>query len=296
MGPSERRPAAFVRAFGHVERPQRRVIAVHPGGLPVAHYDKLASALWPETALHAVDLEREPSYFQAALDGGRTTATVPEIAERAAADLRAAGLFDLPWTLVGWSFGGVVGHALTALLTEAELPERVVLLDSIAPVPDYTPDGDEIGPDLVLPWFCMYLAAKRGGDLPPPAAALERGADIDELLTEVLETALSVGVLGAGTEPPGLRKVYDTYLDGLRRNNTLAERFAPPPARAPLTLLRPDRGLLETPDPLGWEQLGDDLAVERVPGDHYSMLQDPVAVKLIANAADPAAEPSSQEA
>ncbi len=264
---------------------ERRVIVVHPGALPVAHYEPLASALEPDVALHVADLEREASYFQAAFHGGRATVTIPELTERVVAELRAAELFDRPWTLLGWSFGGVVGHAMTALLTEAELPERALLLDSVAPVPAYTPRDEEIAPRLVLPWFCMYLGTKRGGDVPVPTAALERGADLDELLTEVLDAALARNVLKPGTELPGLRKVYVTYLDGLRRNNRLVATFAPHRSRTPVTLMRPDRGLLETPEPLGWEQLSEDLTLEYTPGDHYSMLRDPVAVKLVADAA-----------
>lgn len=284
MRPSERpRAPSLVRAFGPASgTPRRRVLVVHPGALPSGHYAELAAALPAHTELHVVDLEQVPEYFQAALRGGRADITVPELAARAADALRSRGLFGRPWALVGWSFGGVVGHALTALLAPEELPRRAVLLDSIAPVPDYTRADGEVGADLVMPWFCMYLAAKRGGTLTAPAVGRAGPADVDGLLGAVLGQALERGVLRPGTTLPGLRKVYDAYLDGLLRNNRLVQGFRPGPARVPVTLLRPERGLLATPDPLGWEQLTDDLGVEHTPGDHYSMLRDPVAVKSAA--------------
>lgn len=295
MRPRARQPAPLVRAFTEgggqdsSSAQSGRVVVVHPGALPTDHYRELAAALPPRTELHVVDLEQVPEYFQAALDGGRSDLTVSGVASRAADALRSRGLLSRPWTLVGWSFGGVVGHALTSFLSSAELPRQIVLLDSIAPVPEYTRGNDEIGPDLVIPWFCMYLAAKRGGAVPVPRELAAGGdVDVDTLLQAVLEAALEHGALRPGTTLPGLRKVYDTYLDGLRRNNRLAEDFAPARARVPLTLLRPERGLLATPDPLGWEQLSDDLSVERTPGDHYSMLREPVTAKLAALAAVPA--------
>ncbi|WP_217250869.1 thioesterase domain-containing protein [Streptomyces sp. AC602_WCS936] len=284
MRPDGRRPAPpLIQAFGTESgTPRRRVLVVHPGALPAGHYAELATALPPHTELHVVDLEQVPEYFQAALRGGRAGTTVPELAATAAGALRSRGLFDRPWALVGWSFGGVVGHAMTALLDPEELPRRAVLLDSIAPVPDYTRDDDEVGADLVMPWFCMYLAAKRGGTLTAPAAGPAGPGDVDGPLTAVLGQALDHGVLRPGTTLPGLRKVYDAYLDGLLRNNRLVRGFRPGPARVPVTLLRPERGLLDTPAPLGWEQLAGDLRVEHTPGDHYSMLRDPVAMKSAA--------------
>ncbi|WP_164386850.1 thioesterase domain-containing protein [Streptomyces sp. OM5714] len=267
------------------------VVVIHPGVLPTEDYQELSAALPSRTDLYVVDLERVPEYFQAALSGGHTDTTVLDVASRIADELRVRGLVVGPWTLAGWSFGGVVAHALTAILTESELPRRTVLFDSIAPVAEYTRAEEEIGLDLVLPWFCMYLAAKRGADVPVPREVLAADdAGVDDALEAVLKAALEHGALRPGTTLPGLRKVYDTYLDGLRRNNRLAAGFEPARSRVPITLLRPERGLLATPDPLGWEQLSDDLSVEATSGDHYSMLSDPVAMKSAALAAVPAGQ------
>ncbi len=93
MRPDARRPAPpLVRAFGPAAgTPRRRVLVVHPGALPAGHYAELAAVLPPDAALHVVDLEQVPEYFQAALRGGRAGVTVPELARQAADALRAQG-------------------------------------------------------------------------------------------------------------------------------------------------------------------------------------------------------------
>ncbi|MDG9702017.1 thioesterase domain-containing protein [Streptomyces sp. DH37] len=294
MRPERPRPE-LVRAFGDGAGAPggTRVLVIHPGALPAAHYAGLAAALPPGAGLHVMDLEQVPEYFRAALDSGRVTTSIDGLAARAADEFRARGLLSGPWTLLGWSFGGVVGHALAGLLEEAERPLRLVLLDSIAPVPGYVQPEDAIGHRLALPWFCMYLAAKRDGDPDALPAAFPDVAEDrpEEALDRVLRAGLDSGILRPGTTLPGLRKVYDTYLDGLRRNNRLAAAHDPRPVSLPITLLRPRRGLLDTPDPLGWSRLGDDLRTGHVPGDHYSMLRDPEALRRIAAAAVPATAP-----
>lgn len=294
------RPVELVRRFPggrgvhSADEAARRVVVVHPGALPTAHYQELASALPDDSDMYVIDLERVPEYFQAALRGGAAETSIAGLAVLSARELRGRGLATRPWTLVGWSFGGVVGHTLTSLLTEDELPQRLVLLDSIAAVSEYDQEDGGIDTGLVLPWFAMYLGAKRGGTVDLPPGALPR--DLDSALSLVLKAATASGVLLPSTSLPGLRKVYDTYVDGLVRNARLSAAHEPGPARVPLTLLRPERGLLDTPDPLGWEQLSSDLRVQSTSGDHYTMLRDEDAVRLIARAAVPVpakAEPPS---
>jgi hypothetical protein len=172
--------------------------------------------------------------------------------------------------------GGVVAHELSGRLSPTELPRRLVVMDTIAPVPDYTKDDGELSPELLLPWFAMFLGAKRGVALPLPAG----GAPLT--LDDVLTGAVSSGALPPDTSVAGLGKVYRVFTAGLRRNNLMCAGFQAGPARVPVTLIRPDGSLLDTPEPLGWRQLTDDLAVVGCPGDHYSMFSDAVAVETVA--------------
>ncbi|MEJ2855600.1 MULTISPECIES: thioesterase domain-containing protein [unclassified Saccharothrix] len=249
------------------------VVLVHPGAVPAAEYAELAQALAP-ASLSVVDLEQVPEYFEAALTGVLTT-SIDALADRVVAELRARGVPDR-WTLAGWSFGGVVAFTAVSRLGAEERPDRVVLLDSIAPVPEYTAADEDLDLSLVLGWFAMYLAAKR-----------DRPVDASADLEAVLEAGLRSGALRPGTTLPGLRKVFTTYADGLRRNNSLARAHTPVPVDVPVTLVRPERGLLATPDPLGWDSLAPGLSTTACPGDHYSMLRHPGALAVLQAALTP---------
>jgi thioesterase domain-containing protein len=258
---------------------------VHPGAMPVTVYRTLADRLArpprdgeSAVALWLVDLDQVPEYTASALSGGTPRTSIPEMAAAVEEGLRAAGALasGASWVLAGWSFGGVIAHELSGRLSPAELPRRLVVLDTIAPVPDYTKDDGELGPELLLPWFAMFLGAKRGVALPLPDDGTPLTFD------DVLSGAVSCGAVPPDTSEAGLGKVYQVFTAGLRRNNLMCSGFRAGPARVPVTLVRPDGSLLETPDPLGWEQLTDDLAVVPCPGDHYSMFSDAAAVETVA--------------
>lgn len=282
------RAPALIRAFWgggqDLERP--RTVLVHPGALSTTGYHELAAALLPGADLFVVDLEQIPEYWEAALRGGHASISIPELATRVDDALWERGLLAPPWVLAGWSFGGVVAHALTTALADDEQPDGLLLLDSIAPVAEYTKADDELDAGMVLRWFAMYLAAKRGRPVSVPARRLAAAdLDLETGLGLVLEAAVAGGALRAGTPLAGLRKVFASYRDGLLRNNRLAGGYTPVPTSVPACLIRPERGLLDTSDPLGWGSLTAELATRSCPGDHYSMLRDRDAVRVIATAA-----------
>ncbi|MDG4764520.1 SDR family NAD(P)-dependent oxidoreductase [Solwaraspora sp. WMMD406] len=285
----DRRPPEVVTRIGNAGPHARAVVLVHPGALPTAVYADLAAALAPTAALHVVNLEHVPEYFEAALHGGAPATSIPWLAERVADELRRRDLTTGRWCLAGWSFGGVVALELAGLLGPAERPGALLTLDSIAPVPEYTALDGDLDDATVLRWFAMYLGARRGVELPLSEVELPAAgpapADRDSGLRTVLDLARAHGAVRDDTTLPGLRKVLDTYLQGLVRNNRLAQAYEPRRAPVPVVLVRPDRGLLDGPDPLGWASLTDDLTVLDCPGDHYTMVRDRTAVGRIAGAA-----------
>lgn len=282
MRRSDRRPREVVTRVGKANRGADAVVLVHPGALPGTVYTGLAAALAPAATLHVVNLEHVPEYFEAALRGGTPGTSIPALAQRVADELRRRGLTAGRWCLAGWSFGGVVALELAGLLDPAERPVALLTLDSIAPVPEYTALDGDLDDAVALRWFAMYLGARKGVEIPVvelPARDREGG------LRTVWELAREHKAVRADTTLPGLRKVLDTYLQGLVRNNRLAQAYEPRRAPVPVVLVRPERGLLDVPDPLGWQSLAEDLTVLGCPGDHYTMLQDRTAVDRIAGAA-----------
>lgn len=250
---------------------------VHPGAIPVSHYLELAAGVEPLRDLVIVDLERMPAYFEAALTR-RVTTTIGEIAADVVRALRELPVAGRNWVLAGWSFGGTICHALLDLLDEDELPQRVLVLDALAPVPEFTARDGELDPVQVLGWFAMYLAAKRGGTVDVRL----RGTEFEPALAEVLDAAVAGGALLPGTTTAGLRKVFTTYRDGLLRNNHLVLAHSPQWTDVPLVVLRPERGLVDRPGALGWDQVAESPKVLRCPGDHYTMLRDPAAIRCFA--------------
>jgi thioesterase domain-containing protein len=265
------------------DSPKDSIVLVHPGALPVSHYRDLADGVDPVRDLVIVDLERMPAYFEAALTG-RVTTTIDEMAADVARALRELPVAGSNWVLAGWSFGGAICHALLGLLDDDELPQRVLVLDGLAPVPEFTARDGELDPVEVLDWFAMYLAAKRGGTVDVPRERL-RGKEFEPALAEVLEAAVAGGALLPGTTTAGLRKVFTAYRAGLLRNNHLVLHHSPKWTSVPMVVLRPERGLVDRPGALGWDQVAESPKVLRCPGDHYTMLRDPAAIRCFAEIA-----------
>ncbi|MEH0542061.1 thioesterase domain-containing protein [Streptomyces sp. B21-105] len=258
---------------------RRTVYVVHPGALSARVYQGLADALPEGDGLTVLDLSAVPAYAEAALTGGRAATTVEALADRLLAALEPA---DGPYSLAGWSFGGTLALAMVHAMPAGRRPERLVLLDSIAPTDAYKQPDDSLEPDLLLGWFTMYLGAKRGRpvDLTPGRLA---GCGVDDGLPVVLDTAVAAGALLPGTPLPGLRKLYDTYVDGLLRNHRLVTPHRAVPAPLPLVLVKAERSLIPDDPHLGWQPLAPHgLTLHSSPGDHYTMLGRTDSLEVLA--------------
>lgn len=264
-------------------------ILVHPGAVPVSHYETLVSSLHGDVSLHIVDLEQFGDYVHAALSS-ESSLTIEKLAVRVRDALDEHDLPDRSsWLLGGWSFGGAVAHALLQALPEHRRPERLLLLDSIAPVDGYTRPDHALAPDLVLPWFAMYLSAKRGVRVEAPA--VDGSHDLADGLEQVRRNSIAGGALPADTSLAGVEKVYRAFLGGLARNNRLSRGHRVGAVDVPVTLVRPSRSLLDTAEPLGWEEVTSAVATVPCPGDHYSMLHDREAVAVLSRLIDNRGKP-----
>jgi thioesterase domain-containing protein len=259
--------------------PAGSLFLIHPGALDAAVHRTLAQALPPTVGLTVFDLSGVPEYADAALTGGHADTTIEALASRLLGDLTRVG-DGQPYALAGWSFGGVVAQAMVAQQAADARPGRLVLLDSIAPTQAYQP-GD-LEPSLTLRWFALYLGAKRGR---PVALAPDQlaGCGHDDGLLIIKDIAVASGALRPDTPIFGLRKLYETYTDGLLRNNRLTMAYSPSPASVPLVLVRAEQGLIPGDPTLGWDELAAyGLETVQSPGDHYTMLTRPDAAEVIA--------------
>ena len=273
---------------GDASRP-RSVSIVHPGALPSSVYDGLAGRLPIEYGIHLLNLQGLAQYQQAALTGGRSELSVVDIAEFFARRVREVLRPGEDHALVGWSFGGVIAHAMTAHLTAGTAPTQLVLLDSIAAVPGYQAQIDDLDEQTLLRWFAMYLGAKRGAPAQP-------GAACPGSLEDVLAAMTDSGVLLPGTTIAGLAKVFAVYVDGLRRNSLLTRAFQAVPSQIATTVVRARRSLLAESGPMGWDQVcSPSLQVLTGEGDHYSMLTDAGTTALVAGIVRSVLTPTERE-
>lgn len=273
-------------ALDRAALPVRPVCAIHPGALPSTVWQSLAARLPEDSAPYVCDLGTVPAYFAAGLDPTAPVAGVGDLAALCLAELTAAGLTERPFTLVGWSFGGVVAYEIAARLDARGLGgtlEALVVLDSIAPIAEFERAEDELEPARLLDWFAMYLGARRGRRLTVDPRAFEGRRVEEDGLGILLDAAVAQGVLPADTEEAGLRKLFGAFRAGLVRNTRCTAGYLPDPLDRAVTVVRPERTLLpESPD-LGWSRLsGRPLVRLDVPGDHYTLLQEPETVAALA--------------
>jgi thioesterase domain-containing protein len=254
------------------------VVVVHPGALAATVHAGLAAALPPQVGVIVLDLQGLPEYAGAAMAGGAVgDASVTTIADRLVAELTAALPAEERYVLVGWSFGGVVAHQMTCSAALRRAPERLVLLDSISAGDGYSATVESLGDTVALDWFEMYLGAKRRR----PGAV--RPAQPPATLAELLDRGLQAGTLRPGTTVDGLRKAYSVFVDGLRRNTFLSNPHQPTRSTVPTSVVRAEGSLLAEPGTLGYQELVPAGAeVVTVTGDHYSMLDEPSAVAVVA--------------
>jgi thioesterase domain-containing protein len=253
---------------------------VHPGVFPVTVYQGLADELAGECTVVVLDLTGLPQYWNATLAGGQPDISIEDIADRFTDELAARAAPMSCTVLVGWSFGGVIGYAMVERSATVRPPE-LLLLDSIAPAEKFPEDLTRATP-VLLSWFAKYFGAKRGVPLHLDQNRFA-ATSIDDGLAIIRDTAAGRGAMRADTPVVGLRKLYDTFVDGLLRNTRLTNAYRPQPARQELTLVKPEGSLRPASRDLGWSGLAAaGLRVHDCPADHYTMLADPAATAAIA--------------
>jgi pristinamycin I synthase-3/4 len=176
-----------------------------------------------------------------------------------------------PYTLGGWSMGGVVAFEMARQLQrQGETVDRLVLLDSYAP-------GSENGPlrgdgELVA-LFAYELAHLMGSHIELPPDFRERATG--DALSWLTAEAERLGLLPPGVDTEEIARRFAVF----RANFRALERYAGGSCDAPALLLR----AAGSPAEAGWASLLTRPAeVLDLPGDHYSLLRPPLVEELAA--------------
>lgn len=244
-------------------------VCVHPVGGTVFCYVVLARHLGDDRPFYGlqslgVDGEREPLL------------TIEQMAACYLEELRRH-VPKGPYFLGGWSLGGVIAFEMAQqLLAHREEVAFLALLDP--PSLDLT-DAPQALDDssLVIP-FARYLMARE--DLDSHSDSLNE-LPFDAQLAYLLDQARRAGALPPGGELFDLHSLFRVF-----RANVLAEwNYFPRSITIPVTLLQaehiphPRRQRAQT----RWREVCvGGLDIDRVPGDHFTMLREP-DVKLLAD-------------
>jgi len=230
----------------------RPLFLIHPVGGEVLSYVHLARSLSSERSVYG--LQRP--------DGARAEA----IEEMAAGYLQAMRQVqpEGPYTLGGWSMGGVVAFEMARQLeTRGESADTVVLIDSFAPgaVPEEPLSGGALAAA-----FAYDMARLLGIDLAGAPAGLAE-LDEDEALRQLAGQAQAAGLLPPGLDLPELQRRFATFAANARA----LERYAGGPCAAPILLVRASGR--PAPQDLGWTRFAQNpIELHETPGDHYTLL------------------------
>lgn len=222
------------------------IFFVHPGGGNVLCYLDLARELDVDRPLYALQAP--------GIDGiCETVGSIDEMAQRYIQAIKTVQPHG-PYTLAGWSYGGIVAHAMaTKLQQRHEIVERLVVLDAgimhsfavlreIFPFDNISlPDFISIAPDKLLPHFTKR--ARANGVIPPNSTDIQA------------------------------ERFFRIFRENI---NSLVEH-RPDQFRGTLTLIEAKEPLVKTRRTLEseWKRLADRVEVLTTSGNHLNLLMKP---------------------
>lgn len=239
---------------------------VHPIGGNVLCYADLARHLGPGHPVHGL--------VARGLGAGEPPASdVAAMASAYQAALASAGHAP-PYTLGGWSMGGVVAFEMARQLEEqtgAVVP--VVMLDSFAPehlarteTRNGTADAE------LLEWFAEDWGNSIGHDLGLTADDFA-GRPGEEGVQLLLHRAVECGADHVASDADLVRRLLRVFL----AHAEAMRGYAPPTTfTGPLYLFNAAESTVDTDEAHGWHHLtAGPVHAGAVPGDHYTILAPP---------------------
>ena len=231
------------------------LFCVHPIGGHVFAYAELARALGPDQPVYGLQA--------AGLEGSEPPrGDVAAMATAYLRDLREVQPQG-PYQLLGWSFGGLVALEMARQLSEAgERVGLVTLVDTHLPLAE----APSLSDAEVAAGFLADLAATQGVSLPP--LDLAPGDTASSLLPRLVAQARRAGVVPPDLDAAALERHLAVY----RAHLQTFCHYQPRPYGGPVLLLH--AGDTEPP---GWRALLRQVQIVALPGDHFALLQAPLA-------------------
>jgi myxalamid-type polyketide synthase MxaB len=178
-----------------------------------------------------------------------------------------------PYLLAGWSTGGIFAYEMTRQLIEADQTVDLIFIDT--PTSDILEHVDLNDDARFLYDLVNFSNWFSGASIRIEYAELKEMRRA-EALDRILKETKANGILPASATRADLER----RIDMCRHHLVAAMNYRPRPIGQPVTMYRPRQSAVlslasgrQLTDDLGWAPiLGDSLLVQRVTGDHFSML------------------------
>jgi thioesterase domain-containing protein len=174
-----------------------------------------------------------------------------------------------PYTLGGWSMGGVVAFEMARQLVEqGQQVNLLTMIDSFVP----SSNGSSVSrsqDDLLVNFaYELGLSSEHLEAAEGDVSALE----LDKRMGYLLELAVRVKVLPPDIGLPHLERLFKVY----QSNSQALQQYIPQPIVCPLLYFKASEGLESTDPTRGWGALaGAGLEFREAPGDHYTVVRQP---------------------
>ncbi|AUX45571.1 peptide synthetase [Sorangium cellulosum] len=267
---------------GSLERP---LFLVHPVGGNVYCYVELARQLGLDQAIYGL---RSPG-----IDGQATSQERIEDMARAYLDRIRSVQQEGPYSIAGWSFGGVVAFEMASqLMAEGQLVVPPILVDSVTPTL-LRGVMDELDARM-LAWFAADLEAIAEVSVAEQAAALG-GLHSTQRLQYIFDQIRRSGTASELVDLEQLERLFHVFACNMRALHS----YVPRPYPGSMLLLRASEPLsflvagaapptvspeaLEVSASFGWEMYAPGrVEVHSVPGNHFTIMKQP-NVKALAD-------------
>ena len=258
-----RTPLVAIKPPIKTDRERTPFFCVHPVGGNVLCYLDLAVHLAPDQPFYALQTPEDRPHAQ----------SIEEMAARYVAELRQVQPQG-PYRLGGWSMGGLVAFEMARQLTAAgHEPELLALIDTLPSEKILAPATD----DELVAWFAQDLARLLGytvGISPDELHALPE----KEKLAHVVHLGQAAGLLPPDFGLAQIEPLFNTFAANLQASRA----YAPEPYTGRLTLWTSEQTATDHAAELAaWSRLAQGgLETSTLPGDHYTLLRQPLVEKL----------------